>query len=146
MKKLLIVLVAFALWQCQKDKPLDPRPVDFGQDIALAKGQSAMVSHKNPTMDLMVETTDIGESRCPSDVVCVWAGFAKADLKVSSEGETANVSLCLGQCEAKYKLTDTTYVQLGGTEFGLILKEINPFPTSTNGSDPKTAVVEVFIK
>lgn len=146
MKKILIVFASLLLWQCQKDKTPDPRPSDFGEEFVVSKGQTVMLNQNSGNVDLMVETKDIQESRCPSDVVCVWAGFANASLKLSHNGETGNLDLCLGSCSEKYNVQDTGYIQLAQVNFGVILKEIAPFPTSQNGNEPKTAVVEVFIK
>ncbi len=146
MKKLLIVFIAFAMWQCQKDSGPDPRSAAFGEDLVLSKGQSAMLNQNGGNADLMVETKDIQESRCPSDVICVWAGFATASLKLSHNGATGDLDLCLGSCAEKYNVQDTGFISLDNVNYGVILKEIAPFPTSQNGNEPKTAVVEVFIK
>lgn len=50
-----------------------------GQDFELAPGGFATVSG---TMLIVSFRNIVADSRCPTDVVCVWAGSASADLRV----------------------------------------------------------------
>lgn len=74
--------------------PPSPPPSEEQSDtVTLQKSQSATLSG-----GLKVTLTDINDSRCKKDVVCVWAGELAAVLSVELEGkESPAVELTLGE-------------------------------------------------
>lgn len=69
------------------------------------------------------EITAINDSRCPSDVECIWAGKADVSIDVTSP---VSGSLVLSTLNNNiYKSTDT----LGNYSFQLI--DVSPYPVST---------------
>jgi hypothetical protein len=60
--------------------PVGPQP---GEDFTLRVGKSATI----PTAGLRLTFVAVtGDSRCPEDVVCVWAGSAPIELRVQLPG------------------------------------------------------------
>jgi hypothetical protein len=63
--------------------------VETGREFDIAVGQEARVKGSNVVIRFRGVTND---SRCPSDVQCVWAGNAVAGFDLSGDG-TADASL-----------------------------------------------------
>jgi hypothetical protein len=53
--------------------------------IQLAPGQSAVFSDEN----LKVQLDSVADSRCPTDVACLWAGEAVVRLTIHSQGKAS---------------------------------------------------------
>lgn len=67
--------------------------------------------------------TEINDSRCPSDVVCVWEG--KADVKIEVESPLAGSIVLSTHQSSVYTSIDT----LGNYSFQLM--DVSPYPIST---------------
>jgi hypothetical protein len=72
---------------------------------------------------LKFSITEINDSRCPSDVVCVWAG--KADVKIKVESPFSGNLVLSTMNNGFYKNIDT----LGNYSFQLV--DVSPYPIST---------------
>jgi hypothetical protein len=72
---------------CAAPPPANPAPrAVLGQPVTMAIGQSVMLN------DALVTITFIGmseDSRCPTQVNCVWSGRAVANFRVQANGEPA---------------------------------------------------------
>lgn len=80
------MVVAVALAACGRDGLATP----LGAPIQLAPGQSA----KFPDENLEVKFVGIdSDSRCPSDVTCVWAGEVVVRLTVRKDGRTQELGI-----------------------------------------------------
>jgi hypothetical protein len=80
-RSLLFSILAVALAACGRDGSA----ADLDAPIQLAPGQSAVFEEQA----LEVEFTGIeSDSRCPTDVTCVWAGEVIVQLAVRSGGKT----------------------------------------------------------
>jgi hypothetical protein len=108
--------------------------------VALSLHQSARVG-----ADVTVRADSIQDSRCPKDVTCIWAGQANVKLLLSKDSDSTTVRLALGpdMKEGYSKRLDSTNVSLSNTTYKVILREVNPFPTSSNADQPRTAIVQV---
>jgi hypothetical protein len=78
------LLFAVALAACGRDGTA----ATLNEPIQLAPGQSA-VFHDN----LKVRLVDVSDSRCPTDVTCLWAGEAIVRLTIISKGKTSEHEL-----------------------------------------------------
>jgi hypothetical protein len=120
---LAILLLMAALCFCDKNELISPDPsisvYDFPADSLLLQikyGNKAIVDNK-------LEITFNGEivdSRCPMDVVCVWAGDGGIVLHLKKASEQTTTSL-------HTNLTPKETV-FGG--YIIKLKELNPYPKS----------------
>lgn len=63
---------------------------DPGTTFSLAVGKTAVVNGSNTRLTFTRVTED---SRCPTDVVCVWAGDAKIELTISREGSPVDTKV-----------------------------------------------------
>lgn len=142
MKKIAVLaLVAAMFVQCSKD---DTQPATkFNETITLKVGQSTSLPESSP--ELTLKLNDAQDSRCPKDVLCIWAGNAVAKLTLSDKQSSKNVELWLGDYKGAagtpgtYKTADSTDVTLGGKSLRLILKEIGPYPQTNNANQVKEA-------
>jgi hypothetical protein len=104
----------------------------MGQDLKLKNGQTVMYN-TNPTEAahvLQIKLENVRDSRCPTDAVCVTYGQAQAEFRVGpGEGEGELVTMCLGECGAGLKDTDTATVTVNASMYRIILQEITPHPT-----------------
>ena len=62
----------------------DQIPVALGNSFQLEVGQTALIEPQGPIVEFVEVVED---SRCPSDVVCVWEGRAVILIRVSSSGD-----------------------------------------------------------
>lgn len=115
MKKLitLITISAFIIFSCEKNE------IDENFDFGIEKSfqiEDHYLSHDN---NLEFSITAINDSRCPSDVVCVWEGKADVTIKV----ESPQVGI----------ITLSTYNNLIDTvgNYSFELKDVSPYPIST---------------
>ncbi len=149
MKKLLIIVCAFAFLSGCKQEDIMTSGAHFGEEIKLMSGNSLQVSSKNsqtPTSGpLKVIIEGISDSRCPKDVTCVWAGKADVALILTSaDNKSANVSLCLGQCDnSAFKEKDTKTVVLGGVTYKVTLLQVNPYPDSKNKTTNQHVILQI---
>ena len=84
-RSLVLLLLAVALACCGRDGSA----AALDTPIQLAPGQSAVFNDDN----LQVQLVGVSDSRCPSDVTCLWAGEAAVRLAIRSKGKTAEHEL-----------------------------------------------------
>ena len=106
-----------------------PIEVVPGQSIQLAERQSARVSDSA----VLVQFMGANDSRCPADVVCVWAGEAAVALWFSGAGSERADTLHLVM-----KRNAVTY---GGYLFEAA--DLQPYPRSQEQNAPKTLTLRV---
>jgi hypothetical protein len=87
----LFIGLALGLAVCGNPQPFDPEiEVPLGEPFALRVDQSAEVSGTG----LRFRFDGVREdSRCPTDVVCVWGGNARIRLTVDADGEIQGLEL-----------------------------------------------------
>lgn len=132
---LLPVCILFAS-TCKETDVEGSIKAELNKPITLAVAEKAVFS----TDSLLLEMNGINDSRCPANVQCVWAGNATVKLVVMGTGtEETGLDLCLGQCDNRFKQTDTVSFKQGNKSYSLILTKVNPYP----GTDEvkKTAVL-----
>jgi hypothetical protein len=67
--------------------------VPLEQDFELRPGQTVSIAGTGQTVTFEAVAED---SRCPSNVVCVWAGNARVSLRLSEAGRDTSVALNTG--------------------------------------------------
>ena len=80
MKKLFLLLVFTGLIFVACDKEILPETFDFGLEEDFQMGED----YQSADHSLRFAITEINDSRCPSDVVCVWQGEAVVKIEVES--------------------------------------------------------------
>lgn len=100
-------------------------PHAFSEDMTAQLGTKFdMMSNQTVTVQpvgIMIQMVNMSDSRCPSDVTCVWAGQAKTNLAVQISGNTNILTLTstAGGTDSK---------SLGNYQIQLV--KVNPYPTS----------------
>jgi len=114
-----LLAIVFAVVSCTQDaSPTAPSqqspPPAAARTVVLAVGQSAALT---PSMVLRVDQV-VGDSRCPSDVTCVWAGEVTIALSLES-----------GSGSQAFRLSDSAKsVTVQGLRFTLL--SVEPYPRS----------------
>lgn len=107
---LLVVVSTFGFAQKTIEVPTIAFKVPFGETVQLD--------------DVAFTLTEILEdSRCPSDVTCVWAGRAKVNIEIEKIGEAPSVKTVLFQNSKQQLILETE------THFYKAIK-LAPYPTS----------------
>ncbi len=91
--------------------------------------------------NLEVKVVSILEYRCPSDVVCIWAGNAKVGFQVGTDSTVYR--LCVLNTELDCQQSTTVFYQ--GKNYELRLIDVNPHPTTTNSKEEKVAKFQLSI-
>jgi hypothetical protein len=98
----------------------------FRSDLKLSPGQEVAVARTK----LRIKFTAVeNDSRCPSDVNCVWAGNAAVKLELSGLGKGKSVTL--NTSKAGQFVSETIY-----QGYKVKLLDLSPYPRSTQKISP----------
>jgi hypothetical protein len=130
----LLIVGTLCFAACKSSEPVPTNSVSLGMN------QSARLSS-----GIAVRVDSIQDSRCPTGVTCIWAGQAKVNMVLSKDSDSTTVRLILepSVTAGSPRRLDSTNVTLSRETYKVILRDVNPYPTTTNQSMPKSAVVEV---
>lgn len=130
----ILLFPALVLAYCGQPQPFEPRiPVPLDESFLLRVQQSAMVSGT----PLRIYFAGIQEdSRCATDVVCVWAGNARVRLEVERERDSTEVvDLNTG--------LDPRSIEIPG--YGIALEEVQPETRSGSSIQPADYVIRLRV-
>jgi hypothetical protein len=115
MKTLIWLLLApgIALFSCNSVNMTDTFSFDLEKSFQIGD------AYFSTDHSLQFQITEINDSRCPSDVICVWQGEAVVKIEVKSP-LTGTLEL-----NTHNNLTDT----IGSYSFELV--DVSPYPVST---------------
>ncbi len=100
----------------------EPSSTELGLEFTLAPGQSADIGSD----DLRITFDGVlGDSRCPSDVTCVWAGEAISAVTLRQGGTV------LGQTNLILPDAERSSDNLGS--YRVTAVQLNPYPNTENG-------------
>ncbi|HEX8425270.1 hypothetical protein [Hymenobacter sp.] len=138
MKTLLFLLAIWGLlglMQCSKKDSDQVAALD--QTIKLQNKQSTTV--KAVGTDVQLTVTNIADSRCPSDVTCVWGGQANVNVELRDKAGTMQAAdLCLGACQ-----NDSAAVVLDAVPYWLCLTAVDPYPVASAPLPIRTATLRL---
>lgn len=116
------------------------QPLAFGETshmldfpIGLKIGESADIDS-----ELKMTLLDMEDSRCPSDVQCVWQGTVTAKIKL--ENKTQDLGIHSISLTAAVEENEKTY-----NGHYIRLTNVNPHPQSTNTINPADYVLTFFV-
>lgn len=139
------LILAMLFQQCGEDSP-DKMTLD--QQFEIKQEEIITLDLESDTGYIEVQVISITESRCPSDVTCVRYGEAEVKVSVTGQQEIATlVDLCIGDCPQinnGFQHSDTVEVTLDNRDYAVILLDVIPYPTTSNQSDPKEALVKII--
>ncbi len=85
--------------------------------VKINYGQEAFIEN-----NITIKFDDVNDSRCPMDVICVWAGDGGVGLKLSDDKGQLHTFL--------HTALFPREINFGG--YRIILKSLNPYPKSAN--------------
>jgi len=135
MRKLIVILLVLTtillLIGCTSGKTIE---ASLDEEFTLAIGQTASISSEN----LKIKFLDVpADSRCPSDVQCVWAGEVTCSFEITSDESTEQVEMTLPG------LTDVSAGQtVGNYRYKFT---VEPYPESTKEIEKEAYRVKMRI-
>ena len=93
---------------------LEPKEIELGEPFMIKIHQTLSVD------SLDVEFSGIDDSRCPSDVTCVWEGRASVTLRIYNQTQSQSIIL---------STNEITTFRMNSYEITLI--DVLPYPVST---------------
>lgn len=93
--------------------------VILNQPFSLKINQTAYLASE----DLTIHLREINDSRCPSDVVCVWAGEALAKIEIGKGGTGALLMMRLEEHPQAVEFLDA---------YTMELISVDPYPSTAN--------------
>jgi len=107
---------------------------NLDSEFVLQVNQSAEIKSEDITVTFLNVTSD---SRCPSDVTCIWQGQAGIELGVQKGEEVSTVNLSIGgDSSPEESIFDSYLIQL---------VDLSPYPISTKNIQPEdyTAAIKI---
>lgn len=118
MRKLLFLMAFVALTACDSGEA-GLQDNTLGKNTKAGFNESVEIKDANGQVSCVISVVGIEDMRCPSDVVCVWDGYAI----VAFETEGLSFSLEIGQSKE---------FSSGGSSFRLTLLDVTPRRTSND--------------
>lgn len=109
-----------------------------GQVVALVPKQPATLA-LGGLGSVEATLTELNDSRCPSDVVCIWAGTIEATV-VLTDGSTSQ-TVRLGY--QKNYAVDSSKATLNQQHYWVRLLDATPYPSTKNGSQLRIATLRL---
>ncbi len=120
MKKLMVFMLVALATACSKE-PADPQ-ANLGAKIEASYAKAVVLQE-----GVSVKVTKIEDSRCPKNVVCVWAGMVRVYFSVTENSATKDASVELYTDNSK---TPKTTVVLNGNTYEIEVTEVSPYPST----------------
>lgn len=139
-----ILAVALLTQACNRAE-VNPTTSELNKPFSLAKGESTQLkigTSETPSSDkLTFRLTDLNDSRCPANAVCVWMGEAKTSVELELNGQKGQATLKLNG-DRKQGTSDSTSVAVGSRSFVVVLRDVLPYPGTTSDTPRATFVVK----
>lgn len=87
-----LLFLTFGLFACKEDEQATPM---FSQGIAVGEARLYNIDGR----ELIISVIDIEDSRCPTDVVCIWAGTNIVSFTLQSKQNRTNEKSLCSNCE-----------------------------------------------
>jgi hypothetical protein len=108
-----------------------PLRAELDEPFTLRVGQTAQLEELRVTFTRVLE-----DSRCPVDVVCVWAGNAKVELELLIVGGVRSTAVLNSTVEPR---------EVGFAGYLLRYLDLKPYPKSTGPLDPRAYHLTLII-
>jgi hypothetical protein len=140
------LMILLLLWQCNDPElARQTKEAAFGEEFTINREEWVSLSGEGEPLVLKLD--EVIDSRCPSDVTCVWAGNVTVNLKGSNQSEKEKMlSMCIGDCRpdpfrSKHEINAT----IGNVKYKLTLLDVLPYPKSSVKEEKKSAKMIVEI-
>ena len=131
------LLLVFGLSNCSKDNDLTgDSSFKLNDTLKLAIDKSAINNEEQLTISI---DSVLSDSRCPSDVVCVWEGNAEVRFLLNNDGK--KLKFILNSHGGDNYPSDTTI-----SGYYIKMVELHPYPVSTSKIANSEYVADLLIK
>ncbi|MBU8922657.1 MAG: hypothetical protein KOO63_12635 [Bacteroidales bacterium] len=150
-KVVLLLFISVALVHCSESgisntEDLDVTPdevvEDLSEPIIIGYGRAVLVEEEN----LLIKFMDVTEGRCPTGVLCFWAGQAVGEFLLIKKNDMCGIA----EPKAQPGLFPGTeeYDKLADDALGymLYLAELKPYPNMAHPTDPEDYVATLKIE
>jgi len=122
---MVVLLVA-----CNQDE-VGQRKVSLDIPFQISENETVLINDPFPEspQSLIIQLLNISDSRCPSNVVCVWGGTANILLNITNTKETKDVQLCIGDCARFGGLPNEIEIIFGSDSYLIIFEALTPYPS-----------------
>ncbi|KAA5543963.1 hypothetical protein [Adhaeribacter rhizoryzae] len=133
------------LGQCQSQK-IPAAATNLNTAFEISLNQKLALTGENQKVLGEIIFTQLDDSRCPANAMCVRQGAAVASFTIQAKGaEKQNLRLFIGDFMAndsrnkRNQTADTVMLQLENNgSYELILKAVMPYPGTSNGTPQAT--------
>jgi hypothetical protein len=117
----------------------DPECIDtaIGEEITIQVFDSATYCNENLSITFNTYPND---SRCPSDVTCIWAGFVEVELSVNLKGKDTVLKL-----STEPNISGIP-VQANVGDYSIKLIDVIPYPATNIRIDPNQFKVILLVE
>jgi hypothetical protein len=138
-KSVLIALLWISCVACDQNK--DEIPQAQNQITNVAYRQLTQVTISGQALN--VNVLEVNESRCPKDVVCIQEGSVNIVLNISDG--TNEIKIPVAFKDSVKESGKQTFV-LGKQNYSLTIREVLPYPVSTEQTDVEDYKVSLSIE
>ena len=138
----LMLLASSALLACKKDAGPGSSSVVIGQPFSVAMQQTATLPATSGG-PITITLTDVQDSRCPSGMQCIWAGYAAVTLQLTDATATPQTARLTLLNNLPTYTRDSVSVTLNRREYWLRLLDVTPYPGEGNGSTKTMATLRL---
>ena len=137
-------IMAVLLVACNQDET-GQRKVSLDISFQISENETVLIDDPFPEspQSLIIQLLKIADSRCPSNVVCIWAGNASISLNITNTKETKDVQLCLGDC-ALFGLSNEIEMVFGSASYMVIFEALTPYPSDFSNELIQSATLKVI--
>ena len=130
-----LLLPLFLLFSCAEDVVCLDREV--GEEITIQIFDTATYCEEDLSITFNAYPND---SRCPSDVMCVWAGFVEVELLIMEKGKKSILKLSTEPNVSGFP------VQVSIGNFTIKLIDVTPYPATNIRIDPNKYNVVLLVE
>lgn len=134
------IFVAIAFMACEKTYETN-KIVSFGEQVEVAQNDF-MWFGSDTISGIKVFVNEISDSRCPTNVVCVWEGEAKVSFLANPKSDSVYVSLKFPSLTKSSQ--DTVSFIIKNQTYKAVLSDVYPYPKSNNAAVKQTAKITIL--
>lgn len=136
---MVVLLVA-----CNQDE-VGQRKVSLDIPFQISENETVLIDDPSPEspQSLIIQLLNISDSRCPSNVVCIWGGTANILLNITNTKETKDFQLCIGDCARFGGLPNEIEIIFGSASYVIILEALTPYPSSFSSELIQSATLKL---
>jgi len=115
---LMAIVIVHTIMACKKEEDKNA----FGKKVMLYLNQSTQIGNES---NLNFKLKKVSDSRCRQDMICIWEGYASADIQITNAGTViTSLEICTGGCTAVNKQTQQTFT-VNNKSYSVLLNDVN---------------------